>query len=169
MTELNYEEDVAIDLDNLHEEWRTHASIRQKYAAEVSYCERVVKQAHENVKVVRSKLIRQCKKINKGFTAPQVEGWYREHEKHIKAKDDHIEAEYELSMAWNALKAMDDRKFALENEVELWKRDYFSTPSESRSVEGGKKIVDMGRDKTTTQSREAVNKTDRVRKRKRKK
>jgi len=165
MTELNYEEDIAIDLDSLHEEWRIHASIRFKYASEVSYWEKVVEKTKQRVKVVRSKLIRLCKEENSKFTSQQIEGFYREHEEHKTAKEEEIEASYNLSMAWNALKAMDDRKFALENEVELWKRDYFSTPSEHRAVEHGKRIMDT-RDETATISRQAVNKTPRRRRRK---
>ena len=43
MTELNLEQDVAIDLDDLHNEWAKHAQKRHDYAVEVSYWEDVVK------------------------------------------------------------------------------------------------------------------------------
>jgi len=139
MPELNFEEDVAIDLDNLHEEWRNHASNRKKYADEITYLDKVVKKAHEKVKVTRSRLIREAKEL-KLSSADLREGYYREHEDHIKAKNAQIDAEYNLGMAWNALNGMDDRKYALQDEVKLWIRNYFATPREERMVESGKTI-----------------------------
>ena len=142
MPELNFQKDVAIDLDCLHEEWQTHAQIRHKYAAEISYLEKVAKQAHEKVKILRSKLIREAKE-EKLSSADLREAYYRENKEYQAAKENQIEAEYQLAMGWNALKAFDDRKVALENEVKLWSRNYFATPREERQIEGGKKFIEM--------------------------
>jgi len=153
----NYNEDVAIDLDNLHEEWRTHAQTRKDYADEVSYMEKVVKQAHEHVKVTRSRLIKLAKQ-DKTLTSDALrETFYRTHPDHVEAKDDHIDAEYELGMAWNVLKSFDDRKFALENHVKLWSRNYFATPREGREIEPGKRVMDQAKDEVVTKSRTEVN------------
>ena len=143
--EFDFDNDVAIDLDDLHMEWATHAQVRRKYSDEVSHLERVAKKAHEKVKVTRSRLIREAKENKElKLTSDALrEGYYREHKDHKKDKDDQIDAEYELAMAWNALKAMDDRKPALENEVKLWTRNYFATPREERTVEGGKIISEQ--------------------------
>ena len=138
---FNFNEEVAIDLDSLHEEWQTHAQIRRKYAAEISYLEKVAKKAHEKVKITRARLIREAKEL-KLSSADLREAHYREHKDHQAAKDAQIEAEYQLSMAWNAVNAFDDRKVALENEVKLWTRNYYATPREERMVEGGKKFID---------------------------
>ena len=156
MKEFNFLEDLNIDLDNLHEEWRAHSSIRYKYASEVSYLDRVVKKAHEHVKVTRSRLIKEAKEA-KLSSADLREGYYREHKDHISAKNKQIDAEYELSMAWNALNAFDDRKNALENEVKLWIRNYFSAPTEERQIEPGKGIVAKGRDEASGKARETMN------------
>jgi len=161
MPEFNFEEDVAIDLDDLHEEWRSHAQLRHKYASEVSHLETVAKKAHEKVKITRSRLIREAKEL-KLSSADLREAYYREHKDHITAKNNQTDAEYNLSMAWNAVKSMDDRKVALEKEVSLWKGNYFATPREHRDVEPGKRVIDTGRAEAEAKQREGLNK--RVRK-----
>jgi len=82
-------------------------------------------------------------KEEKISSADLREAHYRTHEDHLKAKTEQIDAEFNLSMAWNALKAFDDRKDSLENEVKLWRGRYFSTPREERMAESGKKILDI--------------------------
>lgn len=156
---FDLENELHIDLDNLHEEWRTHASIRRKYASEVSHLDRVVKKAHELVKVTRSRLIKEAKEL-KLTSADLREAYYREHKDHISARNEQIDAEYELSMAWNALQGLDDRKIALENEVKLWIRNYFSSPTEERQIGPGQK--GLGKDEATQSARKTMNK--RVRK-----
>ena len=160
--EFNFQKEVAIDLDDLHEEWRMHPQIRHKYAAEVSHLDRVVKKAHEHVKVTRSRLIREAKEA-KLSSADLREAHYREHKDHQKAKDEQINAEYNLSMAWAALNAFDDRKNALENEVKLWIRNYFATPREERTVDGGKCIMQVAKDEKVQKGRAVVNKRRRQR------
>ena len=154
--EFDFENEIAIDLDNLHEDWRSHAQVRYKYASEVSHLDRVAKKAHEHVKVVRSRLIKEAKEL-KLTSADLREGYYREHEDHISAKNEQIDAEYELSMAWNALNAFDDRKPALENEVKLWTRNYFSSPTEERQIEPGKSISAKGREEASQNARSTMN------------
>jgi len=159
--EFDFENDVAIDLDNLHEEWQTHAQLRYKYAKEISYLDRVVKKAHEKVKLARSRLIREAKEL-KLTSADLREAHYREHKDHIEAKDKLMDAEYNLSMAWNAVNAFDDRKVSLENEVKLWIRNYFATPREERMVDGGKKFIEIQneiRDEKVQKQREGLNRT----------
>lgn len=153
---FDFENDLAIDLDNLHEEWRTHAQVRYNYSKEISRLEKVVKKAHEKVKTTRSRLIREEKEA-KLSSADLREAYYREHEDHISARNKQIDAEYELSMAWNALNAFDNRKDALENEVKLWTRNYFSTPREERSVEPGKGIIAKSRDEVSGKARTTMN------------
>jgi len=170
---FNFEEDNSIDLDNLHEEWQQHSQIRKKYADEISYLEKIVKKAEEKIKVTRSQLTKkamenpkECCNTEKTPTAPLIEAYYRTHPDHEAAKNEWIEATYNLSMAWNALKAFDDRKTALENEVILWTRNYFATPREERMVDGGKRILmmqDRQNDETAQGQRKELNKK-RVRK-----
>jgi len=181
MTEvLNFENDVAINLDDLHEEWRAHAQIRYKYATEVAHLDRVVKRQNKLIDVKRSKLkeatsalILRIKSQDTKMTVQQVDATvsgHKEIEPNVKELSDEqdklINIEYDLNMAKNALKAFDDRKTALENEVILWTRNYFATPREERMVDGGKRILmmqDRQNDETAQGQRKELNKK-RVRK-----
>jgi len=170
MAELNFAEDLAIDLDDLHEEWRKHAGTRYKYACELTDLEKIVRKAEEKIKVVRSNLRKEvwkdpektCDKPK--VTDKDVEAYYRTHEDHKEAKDNLIDAKHNLSMAWNAVHAFDDRKVALENEVKLHGRAYFATPREEREVKSGKLIIDTNREKVQTTQRGALNKKRKRRK-----
>lgn len=159
MPEFNFEKDQAIDLDDLHEEWRAHAQIRHKYAGEVSHLDKILKKANEDLNSVKSRLIRQCKEENPKFTVQQIDGFCIEHKDYIKARDNVIESEYNLNMAKNAVKAFDDRKSALENEVKLWLGNYFATPTEHRMAEPGKRIdvMNTAKNEKVQEGRQTVN------------
>jgi len=174
MSELNFAEDVAIDLDDLHEEWRSHAYKRKAYADEVAFLDKQVKQQAKfidvkktNVKEATGNLILEIKAQEPKMTVQQVDATVAGHpqlktveKEYADAQNELINMEYDLNMAKNALKAMDDRKTALENEVILWSRDYFSTPREKREIASGKQgqgIQQEAQDKKTQTSRAVVN------------
>jgi len=174
MTELNFERDVAIDLDDLHMEWAHHAHKRRAYADEVAFLEKQAKQQVKLIDVKRAKLkeetgklVLRIKESEPKMTVQQVDATIAGHaqlkpfEKDLSdAQNAMIDMEYDLNMAKNALKAMDDKKQALENEVVLWSRDYFSTPREKREIMPGKQAQSIKQeiqDEKTQSSRVAVN------------
>lgn len=171
MPEFNFEEDVAIDLDNLHEEWRTHAQTRYRYAKEVSHLDKVVKQQNKQIEVNKaklkaeiSKLILKIKGENPKATVQMVDAETANHKDLVpaqkelsEAQDKLINLEYDFYMAKNAVKAFDDRKYALQNEVELWKGNYFAGPQEPKEVKPGKRIIDQARDRKVQQIRKVMN------------
>ena len=176
MTELNFENDVAIDLDNLHEEWALHAHKRKAYADEVAFLSKQIKQQTKLIDVKKSQLKKEESRItivikseNPKATMQQIDaelilstdtGLKTAQLAFSDEEDKKIEMEYNLNMAQNALKAMDDKKQALENEVVLWSRDYFATPREKREIMPGKQIQSIKqeiRDEKTQLSRTVVN------------
>jgi len=176
MTELNFEQDVAVDLDNLHEEWALHAHKRKAYADEVAFLSKQIKQQTKLIDVKKSQLKKEearititIKAINPKATVQQIDaelilstdtGLKTAQLAFSDEEDKKIEMEYNLNMAQNALKAMDDKKQALENEVVLWSRDYFSTPREKREIMPGKQVQSIKqeiRDEKTQLSRTVVN------------
>lgn len=175
--DFDFEQDIEINLDNLHEEWRTHAQIRYSYAKEAAYLDMKVKQQRKLIEVkktqlkeVISKLILQVKGDNPKFTVQQIDATIVGHEQIqtpegelLFAQDELIEFEYEVNMAKNALQAFDDRKEALENEVKLWIRNYFSSPTEERQInlenrKPDKSITAESKDKATQKARTGMNK-----------
>lgn len=162
--EFNFENEISIDLDDLHTEWQTHSQVRYKYASEVSFLDRVLKKMNEEIAIVKSTLIKEYKIKNVKATVQQTEAFCISHIEYIQVRDKQIDIEYDLNMAKNALKAFDDRKTALENEVKLWGANYFSAPNEDRTIKAGKSIAgksiaDKGRDKITQNARSTMNRT----------
>ena len=169
--EFDFENEVDIDLDDLHNEWNKHARVRYKYASEVAHLDKVCKQQRKLIKVKEAKLkeavaklILQIKGLNPKFTVQQTDATIAGHEQ-IKdtekalsdEQDNLINLEYDLNMAKNALQGFDDRKVGLENEVKLWTRNYFSSPTEERQIEPGKSISAKGRDEASQSARNTMN------------
>jgi hypothetical protein len=69
-----------------------------------------------------------------------------------------IEAAYQLNIIQSAVRAFDHRKAALENEVKLWLGAYYSGPKEPRDIPGGKRVVDIARDRVASRVRNEMNK-----------
>lgn len=145
---FDFEDDIQIDLDNLHKEWEMHAQTRYKYSSELAYLDKVVKQQKKLIEVKKTKLkeaisrlIIQIKGLDPKMTVQQVDATVAGHEQikpeeqeYSEAQDKLIDLEYNLNMARNAVQAFDDKKTALENEVKLWTKDYFSSPTEERKI-----------------------------------
>jgi len=171
MTEFNLEEELSIDLDGLHEEWRTHSQVRYKYATEVAHLDKVIKQQRKLVdnkkaklKEASSKLILKIKEDNPKFTVQQVDATIAGHtdielqeKEYSDVQDELIELEYSLNMAKNAMQAFDDRKTALENEVKLWTRNYFSSPTEERLIGESKSIKAEVNNEASSKIRSTMN------------
>jgi len=160
---IDFENDLAIDPDELDEEWLKHPMLFAKYSNMASDLERIAKKAHEHVKVTRSRLIRNYKKKEPKATQQQVEGHYREHPDHLSAKEIMIDAEYDHSMARNAVFAFTHRRQALENLVKLILQDWFSAPRDPKVITGGKRLVDMKRSETSEKVRAATQPRSRTR------
>jgi hypothetical protein len=160
---FDYHNEIQIDLDNLHEEWRTHAQKRKKYADAISDIDRKVKQAKKLLDVTESKLTKEANQDPQKYlgvpkaTVALVGAYCKEHKEYDKISDDLIQIEYDLSMAKNAVMAFDNRKSALENEVKLWLGNYFASPTEERMIDTGKSIHEENREKTESTQREKLN------------
>lgn len=171
--EFNFSEDVAIDLDNLHEEWARHAHKRKKYADEVAHLERVIKQHKKKMDLQLSKVKKEearvvifTKTANPKATVQQIDAelitsgdksLLKERDIFSDLQDKLIDLEYDLNIAKNALKGMDDKKTAMENEVSLWKGQYFATPREHRDVAAGKIMDKEVEGQAAQKQREGLN------------
>ena len=86
----------------------------------------------------------------------QIDAFCIEEEDMIEMREAQTEEEYKLNMAKNAVRAFDDRKSALENEVKLWGANYFSTPIEEEKTEDTS-IKIKGKDESSTKVRKKMN------------
>ena len=131
----NYEVDLEIDQHQLDQEWLNQPNLFMKYAEAQAEAKRILDNAHEHVKVTRSKLVRECKSNFPKATGPEIEAYYREDKRHRRAKDKMIEAEYDYSLMCGAVQGFHMRKRALEDLVRLWAGEYYSSPRSPKDVD----------------------------------
>lgn len=138
---MDYELDLEIDEDALDVEWLNQPMLAMKWGAHWAHCQRKVQKAEEKVKLVRSELIAEAYEDPSGTmgvdkaTAQSVEAYYRNHDDHKEAKEELIQAHYDLDVAEIAKKEICiSRKDALKNLVELLKINYFESPLEPRDL-----------------------------------
>ncbi len=99
---LNYYEDLEIDVNNLDQEFIKQPIITMRYGDLYADMQKERDEAHEDVKIIRSELIVECKENQSKATGPIIEAYYRTHEKHKKAKENLINTEHRLLRAKNA-------------------------------------------------------------------
>jgi hypothetical protein len=139
---IDYERDMRIDDSALDLEWEDQATLAMKYVKYYSKCRKRLTLAEEKIKVVRAELIKLANQNPDKFlgngvkpTAPNVEAFYRMHPRHKAAKDEWIEAQFELNMAEGAKSEISfTRKSALENLVILHGQGYFAGPTMPRDL-----------------------------------
>jgi hypothetical protein len=147
---INYERDMRIDENSLDVEWLNQAPLAMKYVRYYAKCRQRVTLAEEKIKVVRAELIKLANMNPDKYlgpdvkpTAPNVEAFYRMHIRHKTAKDEWIEAQYELNMAEGAKSEISfTRKAALENMVVLHGQNYFAGPAMPRNLTEQRKAFD---------------------------
>lgn len=139
---MDYEKDLKIDENALDIEWLEQASLAMRWAKNYAVCRRRLTEAEEKIKIVRAELIKKVnrnpdKYLGEGVkpTAPVVEAYYRLHSKHIEAKEEWVEAQFELNIAEAAKNEISfTRKAALENLVILHGQQYFAGPKMPRNL-----------------------------------
>ncbi len=142
MNDLNYEKDMTIDETALDVEWLvTQGELAGRYNNHYSKCYKEYLLAHEEVKTIRSELIRKANQNPQKccFKAKpnkeDLEAYYRTHPKYKKAKTRMIDLEYEKNMAEQAKNEINfTRKAALENAVVLLGQNYFAGPRMPRDL-----------------------------------
>lgn len=144
---MDYQKDVSIDESSLDLEWLDQPSLMMKYGSHRAGLIRELDQAEENIKIIRSDLIRKAnldpdKYLGEGIkpTAPVVEAFYRNNPKHKEAKQKYIDLQYEVNMAWVATNAIDAKKVSLENLVKLHGQQYFAGPKMPRDLRKEREI-----------------------------
>lgn len=162
MDDFDFEEDLRIDVKALDIECVAQANLFMKYAREAAAANKAAAAADHHAKIVRSELILQAhskgeKVLGKGVKASMqtVEAYYRNHPRHIKARDALAEAQFESSVLDGAMRAFLQRQRMLDNLVRLEAQQYFAGPSIPRDLNKEWNMYEQGRAK---QRRAAVDK-----------
>ena len=138
---MNYEIDMRIDENALDAEWIDQPMLAMKYGKHYAECRRALTRAEEKIKIIRAELIDEANADPVGCCGKEktnvadIEAYYRRHNRHIKAKEEWIDAQYECDMAEIAKNEVSfTRKAALEHLVQLHGQQYFAGPKFPRDL-----------------------------------
>lgn len=166
---FDYDKDTAIDPDDLVEEWLGLPNMFFNYQKELAKKEKVAKEAHELVKVTRSRLRKEAKEEGEAKTESEKEDYYRTHSDHMEAKQAWIDAEYERDLVKSAIGAFYRKETGMEEVGKLIGRiEHFRHPKESVDIPGGKRMHDLAMGEASNKQRERLNKNRKPRRSRRK-
>jgi hypothetical protein len=166
---LNYEQDTAIDPDDLLEEFLKLSSTYHRYQRELAEKEREVKEKWEDVKVARSRLVKEAKEEGGAKNEAEREAYYRTHPDHIKVKQALIKAEYERDLVKAAVSSFYRKETGLEWAARLFKMEHWAGPKRIDSIPGGKRLYEEKLAKASAERSDRLNKNRRPRKKRRRK
>ena len=137
---FDYEEELKINTNNLREECMEQPYLLMKYSEAQAGARRVLADAAEEVKVIRSQLIRDCleKAVDEKLKKPtqsEIEADYRTSQLHKDAKTALIEAEEDVNLLTAAVSAFHTRKDMIVNIIRLLGMNYFAEVQVPGSVQ----------------------------------
>jgi len=129
----NYEEDMRIDDQMLDVEWLEQPEKMFKYCKLAAEARRDLDAAKEKVDIVKADLDKQIRSTPAVFgiekiTETAIQNVILTRTEYIKANNSFMQLKYEVDMASSAVRAMEQRKEALENLVRLHGQSYFAGP-----------------------------------------
>lgn len=148
---------LEIDRDSLDEEWINQPELFFKYASRSAKASREVDEAKAELEVVKAELDKRIRsnpgKFGVGkISEKAIEGAMARTSEFQDATETYIKAKYQEGILSAAVKALDQRKKALEKLVELHGQNYFSTP---KAGEHSREAVD-DIERTAARKRSAI-------------
>lgn len=137
--DLNYEQDVSIDETALDVEWLQQPNLMYKYARHQAQTKKAMDEAKERLDFIKAKLEMNIR-ANPGdyglskVTESAIASTILLQPEYQEASKKYIEAKYENEVAVAAVRAIDQKKTALENLVKLLNVSYFAGPSAPRDL-----------------------------------
>jgi sensor domain CHASE-containing protein len=136
---MNYERDMNIDESALDVEWLEQSSLVMKYARHEAEAEKAKDLSKENLDLVRAKLDKDVRSNPESYgiekiTETVVSNTIITQDEYRTAYAVYLEANFNYSLAKNAMKAVVQRKDALENLVRLHGQNYFAGPKIPRDI-----------------------------------
>jgi len=137
--ELNYEQDVNIDETALDLEWKMQPMLMMKYCVHMAHVKKALDLAIEKLDVLKAKLDKEIRLNPEKYglakvTETALENTILLQPEYEEANKEYIEAKYEYEIAQAAVRAMDQKKSALENLVKLLGMSYFAGPTTPRDL-----------------------------------
>lgn len=140
-SELDYERDTAIDEQALDVEWLRQPDLMRKYSMHAAETKRLVDETKERLDVVRARLDLAIRENPQKFglekvTEAAIAATILLQDEYQEASKGHLDAKYEYEIALAAVRAIDQKKTALENLVRLLAASYFAGPQAPRNLTG---------------------------------
>lgn len=137
--DLNYEQDVSIDETALDVEWLQQANLMYKYVRYQAGTKKAMDEAKERLDFIRAKLEMDIRTNPESYglskvTESAIASTILLQPEYQEASKKYIEAKYENEVAVAAVRAIDQKKTALENLVKLLNVSYFAGPSAPRDL-----------------------------------
>lgn len=139
MSELNWQQDVEIDPLALDVAWVKQASLFGKYCVEQATARDTADRAKERLEVYDAGLGLKIRANPAQFglekiTEASVQAVILLDKEHARLSDELNTARYQLEVIVAAVRALDQKKSALENLVRLQGQNYFAGPSVPREI-----------------------------------
>lgn len=136
---MDYEKDVSIIPESLDVEWLEQPSLMLKYCQHAALCKAEMDNIKEEAEIKKAELDKEIRtnpdafKIGK-ITEATVLSAIQIHSDYQQRITKLINARYEYEMAQAAVRAIDQKKTALENLVKLHGMSYFAGPQAPRDI-----------------------------------
>ena len=153
MTEYNYDEDVAIDPDNILEEWLELSSKFFNYAKAIANIEKEVQQIWEKKKTIKAQLVAEAKEQGAKNDADR-EAYYRPHPEYQKAAQNLINIQHERDLITAARDSFYRKEKGLEGaSVIMMKTELYMEGRKDIQIPGGKRMVSILKEEKATERR----------------
>jgi len=149
---MNYERDIHIDETSLDIEWLEQSALMFKYGTNEADMEREKDLAKERLDLVKADLDKSIRENPEKFgiakiTEAAVSNTIISQDEHKTAYHEFLEIQHEYNIAKVAVRAVAQRKDALENLVRLHGQQYFAGPKIPRDLSEERKAYRESTDK----------------------
>jgi hypothetical protein len=136
---MDYEKDTSIDERGLDVEWLRQPQLMAQYGKHAAKCKLDMDYTKEDLDVVKAQLDRDIRAFPDNYglgklTETIVSNTIIIQPEYKDASKQYLDAKYEYDMAMAAVRAIDQKKTALENLVRLHGQQYFAGPSVPRDL-----------------------------------
>lgn len=159
---MDYKKDLAIDPDQLDEEWLGQSSTYGAYCELLDDAIEDRDRLKRKLAVERSKWFIEISKNPDSYELPKQSDTIINHAVSLRPEVIALEDELgrrnaEVGKLSSAVKSFEQRKRSLEKLVDLWIGRYYAGPKEPRNIPGGKRMAAISVSRKSTNSRQSVN------------
>jgi hypothetical protein len=135
LIDMNFGDSIKIEKDNLDGEFLRQPQLVFKFGKMEADADKEVNELEQKLKVAEAEAYKSARNSTEKITEKAIQSVIDSSDEVRKISNDLIKARYNKKIMAAVVKAFDHRKSALENLVQLWMRDYFSTPKNPKGTE----------------------------------